>query len=201
MSRASRSVANPQFKSGGFRAQLRQDTHPRHIRIEAAFDTLDITRRDDLRIFLEAHALALTGLPDILDPDWPYWAGEVRRLSSALRDDIAAVGGSDPAGLAGNLMAGFPVPPHPLGISYVIAGSRLGSQILAKRLRDHQEPDSGLMSKYLSHSLQPDAWPNLCAALEMISTNDEQAAVSGSAAFMFDRFENALTIIRQKYCE
>lgn len=184
----------------GFREQLKHATDAHHQRVDQLFEQLDLHSDTDARVFLHSHALALSNVAPFLDQahDVPgpvsfspaLWSEQVRLLEADLRQDLAVSGGSPTV---------FDLPldasEHVLGITYVIAGSRLGSQVLAKRFAAQQS--GARVPQYLTRPLPHGAWRHLCDHLDSIVDGGEREQVVCSAKYMFNRFEGALARAKQ----
>lgn len=136
------------------------DLHPQ---VDEAFSALALQTPQGYRRFLLAHAAALFGLEQRLErnaiqrllSDWPQ-----RRRTPALLADLRALGcdlGSAPA------TAGEASPGWCWGAVYVLEGSRLGAQLLA---RDLQRAQPGAPMHYLSHGPAATLWPSFLQQLE-----------------------------------
>lgn len=184
----------------GFRRHLKQATDAHHQRVDQRFDQLDLHSNADRRIFLHSHALALSNVAPFLDRAHEVsgpvsflprvWSEQVRLLEADLRQDLA-VSGDNPAVFDLPLDASH----HVLGITYVIAGSRLGGQVLAKRFAAKQS--GARVPHYLTRPLPQGAWRQLCDHLDSIVDGEIQDQVVCSAMYMFDRFEGAVTRTKQ----
>ena len=145
------------------RARLRTATAPFHERVDAAFAGFGFDQPDGYRRFLRAHsrvvgsmevALEQAGITLLLE-DWP---ARVRR--HALLADLDALGSPAPVSLS---------PPALLdnascwGAAYVLEGSRLGGQVLARRL--HQN-NPAAPTRYLEHGDVARLWPSFLVRLE-----------------------------------
>ena len=108
--------------------QLRMGTRQDHAQIDQLFSTLDLQCPTDYERFLHIHAEALTRLA----AHTPASDGaDMAALLSCLQSDLGYYG-------FGRMIALAPAEPEPLarqlGVSYVIRGSRLGAQVLIRRL-------------------------------------------------------------------
>lgn len=104
---------------------LRRATAPDHDRVDACYSRFDLGRREDYGRFLTAHARALPAVETALaqQPDLPHW----RRRTPLLLADLAALRIDPPAPLVCVLDAA-----SAWGALYVMEGSRLGGQVLAR---------------------------------------------------------------------
>lgn len=139
-----------------FVQQLRAATAGDHDAVDAAFGGFALDDADGYRRFLLAHARALPAVEMALtgaaDDELPAF----RPRTSALAGDLAALGEAVPAPLpfaATGDAARW-------GALYVIEGSRLGGQLLARSL------PAGMPAAYLSARHLPGEWRTLLAALD-----------------------------------
>lgn len=148
------------------RSLLREATASAHGRVDDAFTQLNLGRRDGYRRFLAAHASVIlpmealagqAGAGQILE-DWPS-----RRRSGALLDDLAALGLQPPPPLPLGLSGG---PAWVLGALYVLEGSRLGAQVLRRRVLAGPDAGCRAATAYLSHGMGQGLWPSFLAQLE-----------------------------------
>jgi heme oxygenase (biliverdin-IX-beta and delta-forming) len=165
------------------RAALRDGTRAEHDALDALFARFDLTDRGHYARFLAAHAEA--GLPveaaldgaEALFPDWP-----ARRRGPALVADLAALGQA----VSVAPIAPLPEPAAIAGAVYVLEGSRLGGQLLARRV------GKGLPTEYLAAHQGKGAWAVLLAQLESVLTDDaRRARAVASARTVFERFAEA----------
>ncbi len=154
---------------------LRLATAADHERVDAAFGGYALADRDDYRAFLSAQAAALLPVEAAIDrgdwrailPDWPE-----RRRSAAVLADLAALG-AQPSML--EAAPELPTPAHVLGAVYVLEGSRLGGQMLARAV----PPEFPRAFLGDAHSAR---WRSLIALLDKSLVSDEQRAAAVSAA-------------------
>jgi heme oxygenase len=198
-SAATRSLAlqsGSSCRAPGLRAGLRVATADAHARLDALLSDLDLRERAAYRIFLEASAAALLPLEDALAaagvarlfPDW-----NERRRGSALRDDLARVGGeARPLALAATLDRDAV-----LGAMYVLEGSRLGGQILLRQAAASPDPVVAGATAYLRHGAGRHLWPSFLAALERHGEGlaDSAGAVAG-ARLAFAHFTQGVLAAR-----
>ena len=148
------------------RSLLREATASAHGRVDDVFTRLNLGRRDDYRRFLAAHASVIlplealagqAGAGQILD-DWPN-----RCRSGALLDDLAAFGLRPPLPVSLGSHGG---PAWVLGVLYVLEGSRLGAQVLRRRVLAGPDAGCWAATAYLSHGMGQGLWPSFLAQLE-----------------------------------
>ena len=140
---------------------LREATEDAHERVDARFGAHDLTDRGDYIRFLIDHGRALGGAEAYLSNVGPHLAWRPRLPLIAA--DLAALGQELPA-------------PSPLdlpidkaiadGVVYVLEGSRLGGQILARQVGDD------LPSAYLSATHRSGEWRDLRQAIDALAAID-----------------------------
>ncbi|WJY19785.1 biliverdin-producing heme oxygenase [Alteriqipengyuania flavescens] len=161
------STAMPGAAGGGVRARrngarfhLRDVTRGEHDDTEAAFAPFDLSKPAGYRAFLQAHNGALAALEGPIEGrGWPEYASRRGLLEADLADlgDAERPSAMEPPALSGDA--------HVWGAQYVLEGSRLGGQILARQVA------KGSPTRYLSGNdeagtddMRP--WQEFCAALE-----------------------------------
>lgn len=151
---------------------LRRDTAADHDRVDALFGALRLDRRRDYVRFLGAHARALPAVEAVLaaDPTLPPWRSRTAQLAA----DLAALGQAMPA------MAAFGMEDHPArwGALYVVEGSRLGGQVLARSV------PAAFPAAYLGAVHRQGEWRALLTAIDGRAQAEgpawQQAALDGA---------------------
>lgn len=162
---------------------LRAGTRANHEAVDAAFGRFDLAARASYADFLVAHARALLAAEGVLamDPTLPAW----RPRAPALLRDLAALGRTAPPPLA---PPAFADRAERLGLLYVVEGSRLGGDLLARTV------GGGLPAAYLGERHGPGEWRMLLAALDAEAEGREAswlAALLAGAAAGFDLYARA----------
>jgi len=168
------------------RFQLKAATAQDHAAIEAGFADLDLTRFDDYRTFIEAHAAAIPPLERAVEAcgaaallsDWPQ-----RRRTSAIADDLALLSGKR-CDLEAPL---FATSDAGLGALYVLEGSRLGGRVLSGVVEESRDDRVRRATRFLAHG-GVELWQSFAAFLNVQLASDAQiaAAISGArTAFNF----------------
>lgn len=169
-----RGVASTMDVCGGvtalsMHARLKLGTQPDHMRVDRAIARFNLARRGDYAAFLKLHA-------DALDSLRPHWRdldeADFAALLHALDDDLAALGAAPRKSAAPAIG-----PIDSLGVSYVVRGSRLGSQVLQKRV----PPD--FPNAFLSNSPSL-SWPLFLRQLDARGGDPglESATIAGARA-------------------
>lgn len=168
------------------RFALKAATKDAHERLDRRIARLDLADRADYATFLSIHGAVLPALEDALADGGlgqmvPKWS-EYRR-SEALRCDLSAMGADCPAPQ--------PLPPlhsteELLGAAYVLEGSRIGGQYLAR------EVPAGFPAAFLRGQGNLGPWPELIAVMEdALSTPQQLNQASAAALAVFDAYARA----------
>lgn len=170
---------------------LRTATGAAHARLDLAFGAMDLHREDDCRLFLSAHAMALR-------PLMPLFARFVQDELGSPCPDYLAMLERDLAERGCNADS-LPLIDAPrevtlregiAGLSYVIAGSRLGNAVI--RRAGYAGRDSGRRSRYMEDDTGHDVWKALAPWLRACNFPAEQREQCKAAALAtFTTFENA----------
>lgn len=172
----------------GARHALRKGTAGDHDRVDAAFSRFELGHREGYAAFLRAQARAFMPIEAALDrsdaiaqlPDWSR-----RRRSDALVADLAELGHpvEPDAASAGEGGSTFATIEDVLGAVYVLEGSRLGGQLLARSV------PAGLPRRFLDAG-DATLWRTLVAAIDkMLITKEQIATATVAARAVFARFE------------
>lgn len=169
-----------------FRFVLRAGTQRQHDSVDAIFSSFDLHQPDHYARFLNLHARCFATLM--------AQAGEqcltqplLAEMCAALEDDLNSLGSPHALEKKGGVDLTGPV--DPLAIDYVVAGSRLGSQILKHRwagAQDHSVRRAGI---YLALTHDPALWRTVCARLSDIRPDSSRAMnVMDDVCGIFDLF-------------
>ena len=145
------------------RLRLREQTQSDHDAVERLFDRHDVSTPTGMTIFLQAHNIALARFDASLSRATAQSTLHIPSLREAIARDLDMLGvematpDAQPAPES---------PPHPLGLIYVIAGSRLGAKILAKRVADSRSPDVRHALAYLTCNDADQMWVQTRTLLE-----------------------------------
>ncbi|WP_374412431.1 biliverdin-producing heme oxygenase [Novosphingobium colocasiae] len=159
---------------------LRCATGPAHDKLDAAFGSLDLTRRDDLARFLRGHAI---GMAAIFAPFRAFVGGELHLscpdYPAALRADLTELG-EDTTTLPRISSPWLAADGAALGLAYVVAGSRLGLAMLRKR--GYHGQSAGLCSRYMENESGIGIWQALLAHMRAATLDDAHIAAACAAA-------------------
>jgi heme oxygenase len=169
----------------GVHGWLRSTTATAHAQVDAAFSHFALDEAASYRSFLMAHAMALLPIEAWLrereETVLAGWPTPYR--AAALEDDLGKLDAIAPPGAA------FQASDDPAAIAailYVLEGSRLGGNILAKRV------GPGLPRSYLASASDAQSWRRTLSRLEDHIHDDETRKAATEAAFrVFERFEQA----------
>jgi heme oxygenase len=169
---------------------LRTATRASHEALDASFGSLDMRDEGDFQRFLAAHFIGLAPLfPHYLAFVTDELAIPAPDFPGMLRGDLAAIGMN---------AAALPVvtqqqPASAAGITYVLAGSRLGLAMIRKR--GYWGSEAGRTSAYMEDSEGIAVWRGLTAWMAAQTlTVDEREAMCASATQAFDVFREAFAL-------
>ena len=170
-------------------ALLREHTKPSHERLDSAFGSLALDRREGLVRFLAAHTIGMTPLHET----FRHFVSEELNMPAPdyltmLHKDLAALG-VDPMALPS-----LDMPPEAAtGIGYVISGARLGRSVI--RRQGYWGERQGFRSLYMEDDSGPACWKALLPWLRQRNFNRaEEEAVSDAALASFDTFARAFAV-------
>ncbi|WP_157891225.1 hypothetical protein [Phaeobacter porticola] len=158
----------PRPSNNGFRMLLRQTTRAEHDAAERAFAPFHESPLPHLAWFLNCQYTALHALARACDSATGHSADLLPMLTEALRADCTTHC-TAPADLARSALPNL----HPLAVDYLVLGSRLGTEVLRRRLSDatgcaalpcYFEPRDHLMP-----------WRAACEDLDAIKTDSTLA--------------------------
>lgn len=167
------------------RTRLRHATASLHVRTEAAYADFDLEQRDGYLRFLSAQsrvlgavelALEQAGIVRLLS-DWP-----ARTRRQQLSSDLNALGSPVPKALP---MPELVDDASCWGAAYVLEGSRLGGQILARRRR---QVDPAAPLGYLEHGDAAKLWPTFLMRLEATADSCAWPSMLAAAEATFELF-------------
>lgn len=168
------------------RHALRRRTEAAHLATERAFEPLDPTTRAGLAGFLAAHDAALRAIAPRLGP-----AGRaaIPGFRAAIARDLATLGAPAPATDDAPACGETALPAAALGMSYVIAGSRLGAQLIGKQVASSPDPAVRRATDYLTVRVAGLDWPGILRQLNTWrGTGAERELVIGAALEAFGIF-------------
>jgi heme oxygenase (biliverdin-IX-beta and delta-forming) len=176
------------------RTILKQATHDLHTEVDALASRLDLTRRDSYCQFLLASAGPIIGLELALErsgveasfTDWSY-----RRRRFALALDLHAleltadaVDARSPLSLS-----------EMFGVLYVLEGSRLGAQILLRRVGQSTD-EAVLCARNYLRANEPMLWVTYLRELENTHAPLDREEMIEAARYTFGLFRSAFA----EYC-
>lgn len=175
------------------REELRNATRPCHAEVERLFEPVDIGTGSGLRRFLLAHYAAVAPIEHRLErivdgPQagcWPF------RLSALLDDDLTSLGVRErPTVMRADLADA-----HPLGLCYVLGGSRLGARLLLRRLSE-TTGSSTFRPRYLTSAPDDAIWAHTRSLLAAAGdAGGNRQAIGDAAELAFSSFADALALV------
>ena len=160
--------------AASLRQRLKTETAAVHRAVERLYEQLDVSEEEGLRVFLIAHAAALAAIePRLQHPD----AASAAQLLDCIRRDLAALGAGPPQPAALDAARADPV-----GLTYVMAGSRLGVSVLARRVMGSACDRVRAATSYLGSPFQDPLWPRVRQRLDLMESVGARAdqAVAGA---------------------
>ena len=172
--------------SQGLRFELRDQTQKAHKRLDAALIKHDLTTVSGLSAYLSVHYLAGKHLETItLEPDCHK---DISRKISAIEADLDLLSVSSPDWKAAPQARNC----HPLGLTYVIAGSALGSKLLFKSWSSSSDANVLNAKNFMTYSKDSKLWNKFLSRAEKTSPKKaELNEVIEAANHCFGIFEAA----------
>jgi len=165
---------------------LRTGTADSHARVDDLISRHDLTRPDGLAAFLSINHLAYSWLAGTLRPYAGFTAPPLPLAD--IEGDLATLGMPVPVWRNAPAIKAN----HPVGLIYVVAGSRLGGTILHKRWRKGGDPHVQRAGRFLNQMTDRSCWT---AFLEQVSAahigQPERNEIVASANACFSVFEAA----------
>lgn len=150
------------------RERLRYDTHVMHNQVDAMVSEFDLTTVDGLSCLLRMQSAAL-GLiiPHTTEAQSSYAIRDLHERAVSdlrqLKEEVVLPYDQSVEAL------------HPYAIDYVIAGSRLGSQILKKRWLSATDDRVRQADAYFSAPSYIEVWKSFCVSAEEMQPDGEVA--------------------------
>jgi heme oxygenase len=157
------------------RSRLRARTAALHARLDRIIEASCLGEPLNLRRLLTIHQAALSTIIPVLESAgaarlFPGWDGRSRLL--ALEVDMAELRADPPRRLS--IEGLFPSEQEVWGALYAVEGSRLGNQVLLRRVAKHGNHLEGRATRFLAHRPKDAvAWPRLAARLEALNYRGE----------------------------
>lgn len=178
------------LSSVSLRDRLRADTREQHERFDTAVAALDLATEADLGDFLATQHAAMATMACLDGPDRAEAEAMEADLRRALTEDLTTLGRPLPH---------LPLPLLQVDASamlYILLGSRLGTQVIARHWR---EAATGLAREagcYLTLDPRREAWRGFCQrAGDEVATGPRADRVVADARAIFDRFDAALRAV------
>ena len=169
-----------------FRFALKAGAHELHDSVDALFSRLNLQQYDDYVRFLSLHAQCFAVIRAQADAQCRTLDLQ-DRMVAALSADLRMLGRAASNGAHSDLEA--PHRPDPLAIDYVVAGSRLGSRLLASRWEESEDASVLSAGAYLGLSHDPELWRSVCAALSALEPASARAeTIQADVNALFELF-------------
>lgn len=179
---------------GTIRQDLRVKTADNHARVDELISRHDLTRPEGLAAFLAINHLAYTSISRHLRPHSGF---TLPRLSlDEIEADLASLGAGIPTWHAEPDMETA----HPIGIIYVIAGSRLGGTVLHTRWQQTDDSNIRLAGRFLSQMTDRSCWTDFLVQVSNARiSQSEFIDIVESAKCCFSIFEAACHDVTRKF--
>lgn len=167
------------------RLMLRSRTGRNHAGVDRLFGGLDLAKPEGWATFLSAHHLAYQ---IVEQNDLPgYRRAIVLPLTQLIGTDLDALGQAVPE---------WEAPPdadlgHPLGATYVIAGSHFGQVLLRRRWAQSSDLRVRAANRYIESNQLRNLWGEVSVRIETVANEEELEAMVDGARRCFSLFERA----------
>jgi heme oxygenase len=177
-------------KSESLHEALRHATRASHEALDASFGSLDMMEEADFRRFLAAHFIGVV-------PLFPLYRAFVTEELGIAAPDFPEMLRADLAGLESSSAVlpaiALPQPVDPVGVTYVLAGSRLGLAMIRKR--GYWAREGGQASAYMEDGDGIAVWRALTAWMaDQTPAPKALDDISASATLAFDVFRQAFAL-------
>jgi heme oxygenase len=176
------------------RQLLRSETAASHARVDELISQHDLTRPEGLAAFLAINHLAYNCVARHLRPHAGFTLPNLPIESIAA--DLADLSAQIPSWQDEPL----PSATHPVGLIYVIAGSKLGGTVLHRRWQQGDDSRVKRAGRFLGQMIDGSCWRNF---LEEVSSarisQSEFIVIVESAKACFSIFEAACHDVTRKY--
>jgi heme oxygenase len=164
------------------RKRLKIETALAHQRLDHALIKHDLTSRQGLSDYLRVHYIARYALNST------FSVHNNDKAISYLSDDLATLGVTEPVvEIKKEIEA-----PHPLGLTYVIAGSSLGSKVLFSVWNSSTDKTVKRAGKFMAFAKDSSDWRDFLAHIAMYDYSEEEIKrIVRSANYCFAVFESA----------
>ena len=169
-----------------FRIHLKAHTDPSHARVDQAFSQMDIASPAGLIAFLSVHAACFTAMASAQNAQF-RGRNHLAELVTSIEHDLDALDVPTPPPLTFKL-----ADCDPLALDYILEGSRLGSQVLARRWASSVDPHVLGAAAYFSRKPNVGPWRNVCDRLAQIAVGSARAEkIKMDTCALFDMFFDA----------
>lgn len=169
-----------------FRFALKAGAQAQHDSVDSLFSRLDFQHYDDYVRFLALQAQGFGVLREQADAQC-LTARLLHQMCAALATDLEALGQA--LGVRASPDLGLRHRPDPIAIDYVVAGSRLGAQVLARRWAGSKDQRVRSAGSYLGLPTDASLWRAVCAGLSEIDPDSDRAKqVQNDVCAIFDLF-------------
>lgn len=168
------------------RSTLRYETATAHERLDQALCVYDLTTQTGLAKYLKIHLLACLHLRGLTtDNDFRR---EIDAKVSSIQADLDVLN----ATLSSHKLPTSNAQQHPVGLTYVIAGSSLGGKLLFKDWAKSIDPVVQNAGKFMHSAKITDSWKKFLTYIDKHDFSSEEVEeIVSSANYCFGVFEFA----------
>ncbi len=178
-------------RGNSLRDALRRSTRDAHASTEAAFADFDLNRVDGLGRALRAHSVALSALiPSVVSR--PHHHEVCVSLLNLANGGLRALDIAIP--VSERSISDL----HPLGVAYVVLGSRLGARVVRQGLTSNASGSLAAAHEYFLHEAPIALWRPLLEELQHVRAEEECGQIVAAALRAFAEFECAALEARQR---
>ncbi|WP_084419591.1 biliverdin-producing heme oxygenase [Henriciella litoralis] len=168
------------------RMRLRAETREEHALIDDLYGQHDLSGREGLAVFLRAQALALSWCLSALPYAMADRARNLNGMICAIADDLAGLGAPAQTDRR-SPPARFEL--EPLGLIYVVAGSRLGARLLVRDVLRSEDATVRTATRFLTCPEGDALWRDVLEELsEWSGSQDEEERIIAAARAGFGWF-------------
>ncbi len=164
---------------------LRAETRQCHTDTEAAFGRFRLETRSGFTDFLTAHRQALLVVRPVFERQNPFEV-KVESLLDDIDHDLEILGEKST-----DIDDPETIDAHPVGVSYVLAGSHLGASLLLRSVSEQTDPVLKKSTNYLANSHLGSVWKRMLSDFETGRWEEDKLAILDGARKTFGVFEMA----------
>ncbi len=177
-----------------YRIRLRNDTALKHQEVDDLFSELDISKRQDYSVFLNANFIALKAIENHFSSlKCKFDVPPIQ--SNLLYQDICNLG--EEANITQDI--DLPGLPSSLGMAYVVSGAHFGSSVLLKRVSASNDAKVLSARSYLQSNDMKRYWPIVMQQIKQtIRTEADYHVLVKGALTAFNIYFDSFNLIKQE---